>query len=144
MAERDGVKPATFRSPGGRYPAIESFRSRSSLMRIHWILMSGMPERSSPSPNDGYPHQNSGSPTRTRTWDIRINSPVFYQLNYEGTGGSKSCRSVIWSQRRFARPVTRPHEGRAALARCAGLLTVRTVSSRMVAQRGFEPLTSWL
>ena len=142
MAERDGIEPATFRSPGGRYPAIESVRSRSSLMRIHWILMSGMPERSSPSPNDGYPHQNSGSLTRTRTWDAPVNSRLLYQLSYEGTHGGDPA--VKWSQRRLARPVTRPHEGRAALARCAGLLTVRTVSSRMVAQGGFEPPFSWL
>ena len=26
----------------------------------------------------------SGSPTRTRTWDLRINSPTLYQLSYRG------------------------------------------------------------
>ena len=26
----------------------------------------------------------SGSPTRTRTWDLRINSPSLYQLSYQG------------------------------------------------------------
>ena len=28
--------------------------------------------------------QNIGSPTRTRTWDLRINSPSLYQLSYQG------------------------------------------------------------
>ncbi len=27
----------------------------------------------------------SGSPTRARTWDLRINSPSLYQLSYRGT-----------------------------------------------------------
>ena len=27
-----------------------------------------------------------GSPTRARTWDLRINSPSLYQLSYRGTG----------------------------------------------------------
>ena len=26
----------------------------------------------------------SGSPTRARTWDLRINSPSLYQLSYRG------------------------------------------------------------
>ena len=26
-----------------------------------------------------------GSPTRARTWDLRINSPSLYQLSYQGT-----------------------------------------------------------
>ena len=26
-----------------------------------------------------------GSPTRARTWDLRINSPSLYQLSYRGT-----------------------------------------------------------
>src|SRR5262245_10912184 len=28
----------------------------------------------------------SGSPTRARTWDLRINSPSLYQLSYRGSG----------------------------------------------------------
>jgi hypothetical protein len=27
-----------------------------------------------------------GSPTRARTWDLRINSPSLYQLSYRGIG----------------------------------------------------------
>ena len=27
---------------------------------------------------------NDGSPTRARTWDLRINSPSLYQLSYQG------------------------------------------------------------
>ena len=27
-----------------------------------------------------------GSPTRARTWDLRINSPSLYQLSYRGSG----------------------------------------------------------
>src|SRR5512134_4052562 len=30
------------------------------------------------------PHEY-GSPTRARTWDLRINSPSLYQLSYRGT-----------------------------------------------------------
>ena len=29
--------------------------------------------------------EDSGSPTRARTWDLRINSPSLYQLSYQGT-----------------------------------------------------------
>ena len=28
--------------------------------------------------------RNGGSPTRARTWDLRINSPSLYQLSYRG------------------------------------------------------------
>src|SRR2546423_11907173 len=28
-----------------------------------------------------------GSPTRARTWDLRINSPSLYQLSYRGSDG---------------------------------------------------------
>ena len=30
------------------------------------------------------PLSGSGSPTRARTWDLRINSPSLYQLSYRG------------------------------------------------------------
>ena len=44
----------------------------------------------SPDPVDrGFPDVGSG--TRTRTWDIRINSPPFYQLNYAGSVVVQSC-----------------------------------------------------
>ena len=39
--------------------------------------MQGRPEE--------WPRQNSGSPTWTRTRDLRINSPSLYQLSYRGT-----------------------------------------------------------
>src|SRR5512146_1590654 len=29
-----------------------------------------------------------GSPTRARTWDLRINSPSLYRLSYRGTAGN--------------------------------------------------------
>lgn len=31
------------------------------------------------------PPETIGSPTRARTWDLRINSPSLYQLSYRGT-----------------------------------------------------------
>jgi hypothetical protein len=34
-----------------------------------------------------------GSPTRARTWDLRINSPSLYQLSYRGTGEASSLLS---------------------------------------------------
>src|SRR5580765_1139328 len=36
----------------------------------------------------------SGSPTRARTWDLRINSPSLYQLSYRGFGLRKQNYSV--------------------------------------------------
>src|SRR5215213_7787063 len=42
-----------------------------------------------------------GSPTRARTWDLRINSPSLYQLSYRGSGLRKQnyslgvCRSCL-------------------------------------------------
>ena len=32
-----------------------------------------------------------GSPTRARTWDLRINSPSLYQLSYRGTEAEKNA-----------------------------------------------------
>lgn len=31
------------------------------------------------------PLETFGSPTRARTWDLRINSPSLYRLSYRGT-----------------------------------------------------------
>ena len=38
-------------------------------------------------------NQECGSPTRARTWDLRINSPSLYQLSYRG----------IWDKKRELR-----------------------------------------
>ena len=37
----------------------------------------------------------SGSPTRARTWDLRINSPSLYQLSYRGIG--KVHILMVWA-----------------------------------------------
>ena len=42
--------------------------------------------------------EKTGSPGKTRTCDIWINSPPFYQLNYRGSQGSQCyCRMPFWS-----------------------------------------------
>ena len=56
---------------------------------------------------------NIGSPTRARTWDLRINSPSLYQLSYRGITGNYSDTAVRWSNqllftRRLARESTAP------------------------------------
>ena len=38
-----------------------------------------------------------GSPTRARTWDLRINSPSLYQLSYRGTALNYSVRERLGS-----------------------------------------------
>ena len=43
--------------------------------------------------------QKSGSPTRARTWDLRINSPSLYQLSYQGIEGYSSRRRRFGSIR---------------------------------------------
>src|SRR5260221_4704025 len=43
--------------------------------------------------------QRYGSPTRARTWDLRINSPSLYQLSYRGIGRSGILPSVDQAQR---------------------------------------------
>src|SRR5688572_2822237 len=37
---------------------------------------------------------SSGSPTRARTWDLRINSPSLYQLSYRGIGSGSACSTT--------------------------------------------------
>ncbi|SCZ85306.1 hypothetical protein NSMM_370085 [Nitrosomonas mobilis] len=39
--------------------------------------------------------EKHGSPTRARTWDLRINSPSLYQLSYRGIGGKQFERGAI-------------------------------------------------
>ena len=38
-----------------------------------------------------------GSPTRARTWDLRINSPSLYQLSYRGTTFNYSGAAITGS-----------------------------------------------
>src|SRR2546423_15616453 len=40
-----------------------------------------------------------GSPTRARTWDLRINSPSLYQLSYRGTALNYSRPWILRSNR---------------------------------------------
>ena len=46
------------------------------------------PECKKPTPEDWLSARTKtkffGSPTRARTWDLRINSPALYQLSYRG------------------------------------------------------------
>ena len=46
-----------------------------------------------------------GSPTRARTWDLRINSPSLYQLSYRGMGQNyeveRKCKPRILSAEAF-------------------------------------------
>src|SRR3954469_16081239 len=39
-----------------------------------------------------------GSPTRARTWDLRINSPSLYQLSYRGIGNVTRATGGILQQ----------------------------------------------
>ena len=42
-----------------------------------------------------------GSPTRARTWDLRINSPSLYQLSYRGIGTNEVLlKGAILAKRR--------------------------------------------
>src|SRR2546422_11279060 len=41
----------------------------------------------------------SGSPTRDRTWDLRINSPSLYQLSYRGIEAPASAWPENWKAR---------------------------------------------
>ena len=36
-----------------------------------------------------------GSPTRARTWDLRINSPSLYQLSYQGMKRGSYCTASV-------------------------------------------------
>src|SRR6266853_958535 len=40
--------------------------------------------------------RNDGSPTRARTWDLRINSPSLYQLSYRGIEAPASAWPENW------------------------------------------------
>jgi hypothetical protein len=47
--------------------------------------------------------QECGSPTRARTWDLRINSPSLYQLSYRGIWDvMRTYRGGILPQRTLA------------------------------------------
>src|SRR5712691_1073167 len=39
---------------------------------------------------------HDGSPTRARTWDLRINSPSLYQLSYRGSGTTEDLIIPYW------------------------------------------------
>ena len=41
----------------------------------------------------------SGSPTRDRTWDLRINSPSLYQLSYRGIEAPARAAPEDWKAR---------------------------------------------
>src|SRR5258706_4776929 len=43
--------------------------------------------------------RNDGSPTRARTWDLRINSPSLYQLSYRGIEAPASAWPENWKAR---------------------------------------------
>ena len=47
-------------------------------------IRKGMEGRHTRSPRPG--RLGFGSPTRARTWDLRINSPSLYRLSYRGIG----------------------------------------------------------
>src|SRR5437764_5589034 len=47
-----------------------------------------------------------GSPTRARTWDLRINSPSLYQLSYRGPDGRRRFYLKPLARLRLATPLS--------------------------------------
>ena len=50
-------------------------------------------------PEDDGIQELGGSPTRARTWDLRINSPSLYQLSYRGIEDSGKNNRTGWTAR---------------------------------------------
>src|SRR2546426_7449978 len=56
-------------------------------LKVCWFPEAFRRSSCRPSPADSFAGpgaQSIGSPTRARTWDLRINSPSLYQLSYRG------------------------------------------------------------
>ena len=78
----------------------------------------------------------SGSPTRARTWDLRINSPSLYRLSYRGIRDlqNQNPTAVLQMRHRMKGPnYTNPGRGvpQLALTRHFGIQQAAGVSSRV-------------
>jgi hypothetical protein len=77
-----------------RYAHFAPEQLRAAAARLA-TFSSTVPENETPEPVQGL--VIIGSPTRARTWDLRINSPSLYQLSYRGTTCNYSGAVILGS-----------------------------------------------